>query len=81
MFPQGFHKNSLSLYFSQMLLYNIHPDPAKRYSLEETKQRFKDIFFLEEDVDNYVDFIETFAYDPELTTKAIQADMQKLSKN
>ena len=81
MFPQGFHKNSLILYFSQMLLYNIHPDPAKRYSLEETKQRFKDIFFLEEDVDNYVDFIETFAYDPELTTKAIQADMQKLSKN
>ena len=77
MFPQGFHKNSLILYFSQMLLYNIHPDPAKRYSLAETKQRFKDIFFLEEDVDNYVDFIETFAYDPELTTKAIQADMQK----
>ena len=77
MFPQGFHKNSLILYFSQMLLYNIHPNPAKRYSLVETKQRFKDIFFLEEDVDNYVDFIETFTYDPELTTKAIQADMQQ----
>lgn len=80
MFPQGFHKNSLILYFSQMLLYNIHPDPTKRYSLVESKQRFKDIFFLEENVDNYVDFIETFDYDPELTTKAIQADMHQLSK-
>ena len=80
MFPQGFHKNSLILYFSQMLLYNIHPDPAKRYSWADTKQRFKDIFFLEENVDNYVDFINTFDYDPELTTKVIQADMQQLSK-
>lgn len=80
MFPQGFHKNSLILYFSQMLLYNIHPDPAKRYTLAESKQRFKDIFFLEENVDNYVDFIETFDYDPELTTKAIQADVHQLSK-
>jgi serine/threonine protein kinase len=80
MFPKGFHKNSLILYFSQMLLHNIHPDPAKRYSLAETKQRFNDIFFLEEDVDNYVDFIDTFYYDPELTTKAIQADVHQLSK-
>lgn len=80
MFPKGFHKNSLILYFSQMLLYNIHPDPSKRYTLAETKQRFKDIFFLEENVDNYVDFIETFDYDPELTTKAIQADVHQLSK-
>lgn len=80
MFPEGFHKNSLILYFSQMLLYNIHPDPTKRYTLAETKQRFKDIFFLEENVDNYVDFIETFDYDPELTTKAIQADVHQLSK-
>jgi serine/threonine protein kinase len=80
MFPQGFHKNSLILYFSQMLLYNIHPDPAKRYSLDETKQRFKDIFYLEEEVDNYVDFIDTFAYDPEFTTKAIQADFLQMEK-
>ena len=80
MFPQGFHKNSLILYFSQMLLYNIHPDQAKRYSLEETKQRFKDIFFMEEDVDNYVDFIDSFAYDAELTTQAIQADLHQLGQ-
>ena len=80
MFPHGFHKNSLILYFSQMLLFNIHPNPTKRYTLAETKQRFKDIFFLEENVDNYVDFIDTFDYDPELTTKAIQVDLHQLSK-
>lgn len=80
MFPQGFHKNSLILYFSQMLLYNIHPDPTKRYSLEKTKQQFKDIFFMEENVDNYVDFIDSFAYDAELTTQAIQADLHQLGQ-
>jgi serine/threonine protein kinase len=79
MFPQGFHKNSLILYFSQMLLYNIHPNPQKRYSLEKTKQQFKDIFFMEEDIDNYMDFINTFDYDPELTTKAIQADLHNMT--
>ena len=80
MFPQGFHKNSLILYFSQMLLYNIHPNPEKRYSLEDTKQKFKDIFFMEEQVDNYMDLINAFEYDIEYTTKAIQADLHQLSK-
>ena len=80
MFPHGFHKNSLILYFSQMLLYNIHPNPTKRYSLEETKQKFKDIFFMEEQVDNYMDLIDAFEYDIDYTTKAIQADLHQLGK-
>jgi serine/threonine protein kinase len=80
MFPHGFHKNSLILYFSQMLLYNINPNPEKRYSLEETKQKFKDIFFMEEQVDNYMDLINAFEYDIDYTTKAIQADLHQLGK-
>jgi serine/threonine protein kinase len=80
MFPHGFHKNSLIIYFSQMLLYNIHPNPTKRYSLEETKQKFKDIFFMEEQVDNYMDLIDAFEYDIDYTTKAIQADLHQLGK-
>ena len=80
MFPRGFHKNSLILYFSQMLLYNINPNPDKRYSLEETKQKFKDIFFMEEEVDNYMDLINAFEYDIDYTTKAIQADLHQLGK-
>jgi serine/threonine protein kinase len=80
MFPNGFHKNSLILYFSQMLLYNIHPNPEKRYTLEETKQKFKDIFFMEEQVDNYMDLINAFEYDIDYTTKAIQADLHQLGK-
>jgi serine/threonine protein kinase len=80
MFPHGFHKNSLILYFSQLLLYNIQPNPSKRYSLEETIQKFKDIFFIEEQVDNYIDLINTFEYDVGHTTKAIQADLDQLGK-
>jgi len=80
MFPKGFHKNSLILYFSQMLLYNIHPNPGKRYTLEETKQKFRDIFFMEEQVDNYIELINSFEYDIDYTTKAIQADLNQLGK-
>jgi serine/threonine protein kinase len=80
MFPHGFHKNTLILYFSQMLLYNIHPNPTKRYTLEETKQKFAEIFFMEEQIDNYMDLINTFEYDIDYTTKAIQADLHQLSK-
>jgi serine/threonine protein kinase len=80
MFPHGFHKNTLILYFSQMLLYNIHPNPTKRYSLEETKQKFAEIFFMEEQVDNYMDLINNFEYDIDYTTKAIQANLHLLSK-
>jgi hypothetical protein len=80
MFPQGFHKNSLILYFSQMLLYNIHPNPEKRYTLEETKQKFKEIFFMEEQIDNYMDLINAFEYNIDYTTKAIQADLHQLGK-
>jgi serine/threonine protein kinase len=80
MFPHGFHKNTLILFFSQMLLYNISPNPAKRYSLEDTREKFKEIFFLEEQVDNYMDLIETFEYDVDYTTKAIQADIHQLNE-
>uniref|UniRef100_A0A6C0IN48 Protein kinase domain-containing protein n=1 Tax=viral metagenome TaxID=1070528 RepID=A0A6C0IN48_9ZZZZ len=80
MFPHGFHKNTLIIYFSQMLLYNIHPDPTKRYSLEETKKKFGEIFFMEEHIDNYMDLIDTFEYDIDYTTKAIQADLHQLSR-
>jgi serine/threonine protein kinase len=78
MFPYGFHKNSLILYFSQLLLFNIQPNPNKRYSLEDTIQKFKEIFFMEEQVDNYIDLINSFEYDIDYTTKAIQADLNQL---
>ena len=80
MFPRGFHKNTLILYFSQILLYNIHPDPSKRYSLEKTKHLFNDVFYMEGDIDDYIDLLSEFDYDINYTTKAIQADINNLNK-
>lgn len=37
------HRISIINDFSQLLLMNIMPDPAKRYSIEDTRRRFKDI--------------------------------------
>ena len=78
MFPKGFHRNSLLLFFSQMLLFNIHPDPRRRYTLEETKQKFKDIFFMEENVENYIDLLTTFDYDVGYATKVINVDINNM---
>lgn len=78
MFPKGFHRNSLILFFSQMLLFNIHPDPRRRYTLEETKQKFKDIFFMEENVENYIDLLTTFDYDVGYATKVINVDINNM---
>ena len=80
MFPRGFHKNTLILYFSQILLYNIHPDPSKRYSLEKTKHLFNDVFYMEGEIDDYIHLLSEFDYDINYTTKAIQADINNLNK-
>jgi len=41
-FPDGFEKNEFISRFSLVLLQNLHPDPSKRYSIEETIKYYND---------------------------------------
>lgn len=80
LFPVGFHRNSMIINFSQLLLLNINPNPSKRLNIKDTKKQFKNLFHLSNiDVNTYSQIIENMDYDPIKTTKKINEDMFKLN--
>jgi len=68
-FSKGFERNSLIILFSQILATNINPDPSKRLSINETREKFNEIFYVDENVKDYIESVENFDYDVNLTTK------------
>jgi len=80
MFPKKFHKNAIIILFSQVLLLNIHPDPNKRLSIDETRQEFENIFYTVGDVDEYSELISSMDYDETLETRKINEDLMQLQK-
>lgn len=80
LFPNDEHKNTLIILFSQLLLLNIHPDPTKRLSIEETLRRFGDIFYLDDDVESYVNLSRNFIDNKINTTRRIEEDINNLKK-
>ena len=79
-FSKGFERNSLIILFSQILATNINPDPSKRLSINETREKFNEIFYVDENVKDYIELVEKFDYDVDLTTKKINEDLKQLNK-
>ena len=79
-FSKGFERNSLIILFSQILATNINPDPSKRLSINETREKFNEIFYVDENVKDYIELVENFDYDVNLTTKKINEDLKQLNK-
>ena len=63
LFKNGFLKNKFIINFSQLLLINISPDAKKRLSLSDTIQKYEDIFFINEKLENYLTLIKNLNYD------------------
>jgi len=53
----GFSKNIFTTFFSEILLTNIHPNPKKRYSIDETKFKFSK-FLYDKNINNIINFKE-----------------------
>ena len=53
----GFKENVFTTFFSEILTKNIHPDPTKRYSIDETKFKFSK-FLYDKNINNIVSFKE-----------------------
>lgn len=51
----GFSKNNFTTFFSEILIKNIHPNPKKRYSIEETKFKFSK-FIYDKNINNIISF-------------------------
>ena len=80
LFPSGFHRNSMIIKFSQLLLLNISPNPLKRLNIKDTKTSFYNIFNLNNiNIDTYTNIIKNMDYDITETTKNINEDMQQLN--
>jgi serine/threonine protein kinase len=74
------NKNKLINYFIKILVKNISPDPNERYNIEESKRLFKNIFYLEENVDKYIDFTNNFDYDNDELTQTLKDDIKVATK-
>lgn len=62
LFSDGFFDNKLIITFSQLLLYNISPNPNNRNTIKETLTMYKDIFYINEKPENYFTLINNLKY-------------------
>ena len=56
----GFMDNQLIVAYVQLLLTNVHPDPARRRSVGDTKRTFTDLFYMKELFEMYDRIVEQF---------------------
>ena len=66
LFPNDFVENNFFETFSQLLLYNIHPNPLKRFNINDSLDKFRELFYLNETIETYIE-----------TYKAIDIDYKK----
>ena len=56
----GFTPNHLVIQYVELLLANVHPDPARRKTVGDTKRTFTDMFYMNETVDTYDSLLQNF---------------------
>jgi hypothetical protein len=68
----GITHNRLIVQYVELLLQNVHPDPARRKTVEETKRAFTDMFYMNEKVEMYDNIVQNFNVDTFVkTTRAL----------
>ena len=78
-FHTGFYDSKIIINFSQLLLINISPDPRNRLSIDNIKSLYKEIFYINESLDNYLELINNFKYDT-IPVKKINTELSILYK-
>lgn len=57
-YPDGYEDNDFISGFSQLLLFNLHPDPKKRYSIDKTREKLSSIL-LDTNMETFVDVLDS----------------------
>jgi serine/threonine protein kinase len=57
---KGFTNNHLVIDYVELLLMNVHPDPARRKTVSDTKRAFTDLFYMNKNVETYDNLVENF---------------------
>jgi len=78
--PTGFVKNPFTSNFCELLLYNIHPNPDKRKTAEETLINFEKIFSIKNVniTSNFIEILENLSKVSTEMKKAIKGDKEEL---
>lgn len=71
--------SEIFILFSQILVSNISPDPNKRLSVLQTKDKFGELFYLIESTETYADFINDFEFNRENIKRKIKSELDSLS--
>jgi len=80
LFGNKFFKNRLIIMLSQLLLVNIHPDPERRKTLQETLDTYNAIFYSDEQVADYKRLVSDLDYDDEEFTTKMLVDINELKQ-
>jgi len=80
--PIGFVKNPFMIKFSELLLYNIHPNPKKRKSAKDTLNLFDESFNIENvnKTSNFLEILENLSKVSSEMKRAIKADIKELKR-
>ena len=65
---------------TNLLLENISPDPTKRLSIKETMSRYSDIYYIEIDINDYLDLSSHIEETKQYTATLIELDNAHLKK-
>jgi len=63
LFPNDFVENNFFETFSQLLLYNIHPNPLKRFNINDSLEKFYELFYLNETIETYIETYKSIDID------------------
>ena len=64
----GFTNNHLVIQYVELLLSNVHPDPARRKTVGDTQRVFTDLFYMNRNVDTYDNIVQNFSIDAFIKT-------------
>ena len=62
LFPDGFIKSKFIIAFSELLVRNICPFPYNRFSVDETRAAYTNIFYINEKPSDYFTLINNISY-------------------
>jgi len=79
-FKNGIPNNRFINLFSQLLAFNIHPDPSKRKSVDKSLKLFHKLFYNSENSNNYLTLLNNFSFDKKYAMKTIHTDSVDLHK-
>jgi len=80
LFKKTQNKSKFILNMTNILLENISPDPTKRLSVTETMSRYSDLYYIEIDINNYLELSTHIEETKQYTATLIELDNAHLKK-